>query len=289
MSSLIVLALWANASLAAAPCQGQPLEVPFAFEGAWAAEDEQWISQELLTWFEAHGREGCSPSGSQERLVLFRDETAVALQLRKNAKVVGERTVTLEAVPLEGRNYTIAALAEELARSMWERPVRRELAVAAVVSSRILFSGVKLFGGGASFGWSPLEGLTFELGLMAAANPWVRAVNGSTGGFAVWADLNVRYGLAVGPFVFGPRLGFDLGRLFLSGVDDGGFRRDGGAGWVVGRGGVFIGVERDRFGLRLNASMGRTLAGAIVLDGPSRAQVFDGATGELGLAAEVRF
>jgi len=289
VSSLIVLALWANASPAAAPCQGLPLEVPFAFEGAWAGEDEAWISHELLTWFEAHGREGCSPSGAQERLVLFRDETTVAVQLRKNARVVGERTVTLEAVPLEGRNYTIAALAEELARSMWERPVRRELAVGAVATSRILFSGAKLFGGGAALGWSPLEGLTFELGVTAAANPAVRATNGNTGGAAVWGELGVRYGVPLGPFVLGPRLGLDLGRLFLWGVDDVGLRREGGAWWVVGRGGVFLGLERDRWAVRLNASMGRTLAGAIILDAGSRAQVFDGATGELGLVAEVRF
>ncbi len=285
------LALWANLTLQALPCQGRPLEVPFAYEGAWAAEDQGWISQELLSWFASHGREGCEATSMQERLVLvLRDDETVSLQLRKNAKVVGERVLALETVPLEGRTYAVAALAEELARSLWERPIRREVSVGAVATTRILYSGSKLVGGGAQLGWSPLESLTFELGVTVASNLAVRSVNGTTGGTAVWAELGVRYALVtVGPLVFGPRVGFDLGRLFLWGVDTAGLRRDGGAWWVLGRGGLFLGFERDRWALRLSGSLGRTLAGAVVLDGADRAQVLDGATGEVSLAVEVRF
>ena len=58
---------------------------------------------------------------------------------------------------------------------------------------------------------------------------------------------------------------------------------------MLARGGLFIAFEADRWALRVVGSMGRTLAGAIVLDGTQRVQVFDGAVGELGLVAEVRF
>lgn len=285
------LALWANLTLQASSCQGRPLEVPFAFEGAWAAEDRGWISQELLSWFASHGREGCEATSMQQRLVLvLRDDATVSLQLRRNSKVAGERVLAVETVPLEGRTYAVAALAEELARSLWERPIRREVSVGAVGTTRILYSAAKLVGGGLQLGWSPIDSLAFELGVTAASNLSVRSTNGTTGGMAVWAELGMRYALvALGPLVFGPRVGFDLGRLFLWGVDTAGLRRDGAAWWVVGRGGVFLGFEQGRWALRLCGSMGRTLAGTVVLDGADRAQVLDGAVGEVSLAVEVRF
>lgn len=291
MSPLISLVLWA--SLHAAPCQGGPLEVPFTWEGEWPAEDQAWISNELSTWFASHGREGCEATASavQERLVLvLRPDASVALEIRKNQRVIGERALALDTVPLEGRTYAIAALAEELARSLWERPIRRIWSVGATGGTRTFFSGAKIFGGGVTVGWSPIEALTFELAFTAAASLTVEAPHGNTGGSALWGELGARYTLfTLGPIALGPRIGFELGQLQLWGVDTAGLRREGTAGWGLARGGVFVAVERDRWALRLTGSMGRTLAGAIVLDGADRVQVFDGAVGEIGFTGEVRF
>ncbi len=149
MPALIVLVLWANSFEGQAPCDGQPLEVPFSYEGAWLPEDQAWISTELLTWFAAHGRAGCAAGPTGERLVLVLDPGAsVALQLRRAEKTVGERTLALDTVPLEGRTYAVAALAEELARSLWERPIRRVFFVGATAGARVFYSGANLIGGG---------------------------------------------------------------------------------------------------------------------------------------------
>ncbi len=292
MSSLTGLALWANLLISAAPCQGGPLEVPYAYAGQWPAADSAWLSDELETWFASHGRLGCEPVAglTQERLVLVsREDGSVALEIQRGRSVILERTLDLAAVPPEGRRYAIAALAEELARARWERPVRRVWSVGASVSSRLLYAGPRLIGAGAALGWAPLEHLALELGLNAAAALPAQALNGTAGGTALWADVGGRYALvAVGPLRLGPRLGVELGRLLLWGVDTSGLRREGGAWWVVARGGLFLGFEAERWAVRLNASIGRTLAGAIVLDGTDRVQVFDGAVGELGLTIDLR-
>ncbi len=125
---------------------------------------------------------------------------------------------------------------------------------------------------------------------MAAGVGAVKAPHGTTGGNAVWVEAGARYALLTfGPIALGPRVGFEVGRLLLWGVDTDGLRRDGSATWALARGGLFVALERDRWALRLAGSLGRTLAGAIVLDGAERVQVFDGAVGELALTVEARF
>lgn len=292
MSALIGLVFSAHAVLQAAPCEGRPQEVPYRWEGAWADDDRAWIANELQTWFAAHDREGCAadPALVTEQLVLaWKSDAEVSLQLRRGTSVLGERTVALETLPTEGRTYAIAALAEELARSAWERPVRRDFSIGAAVGVRPLYAGPTLAGGGLALGWSPLGALTLELSLQAASVFSVSAPHGTAGGLSFWGDLGARYGLlAWGPVRVGPRLGVELGRLALWGVDTAGLRREGGAWWVVARGGLFVGVERDRWALRLCGSMGRTLSGAIVRDDGQRVLVLDGAIGEVAVFAEVR-
>jgi hypothetical protein len=292
VSPLIGLALSAHILLQAAPCEGRPLEVPYGYEGAWADEDQQWISNELQSWFAARGREGCAsvPSLPQERLVLvLRSPDVVGLEIRRGAKVIGERTLALDTVPLEGRTYAIAALAEELARSLWERPIRRDWTVGLTGGMRQLYAGPTILGVGISLGWAPITDLTFELAVHAGSIRSVSAPHGQTGGLSIWGELGARYGLLnLGPVTIGPRLGIELGRLLLWGEDTVGLRKEGGAWWSAARGGLFLSLERERWALRLSGSMGRTLSGAIVLDEGQRVMVLDGAVGEVALTIEVR-
>ncbi len=292
MSPLIGLALSAHVLLQAAPCQGRPLEVPYAWEGAWATEEQEWITHELQTWFAARGREGCvrDPALAQEWLALvLRSPERVGLEIRRGGKVVGERALALDAVPVEGRSYAIAALAEELARSLWERPIRRDWTVGARAGLWQLYAGPTLAGGGLGLGWSPVGDLTFELSAQAASIGAAPAPHGRVGGFALFAELGARYGLvALGPVTLGPRLGVELGQLFLWGEDTVGLRKEGGSFWAAARGGLFVSVERERWAVRLGGSMGRVLSGTIVTDDAQRVMVLDGAIGEVVLTAELR-